>query len=163
MANADRPRGAKPTNREARVSKYQAGGAIYPGDFVKFDSDGEVVAASASNALCGVAAGYAAAQGDEILVYDAPDQEFVVQADSADIDAQTDINLNYNIVATAGNSTYKMSRMELDGDTGATTATLPLKLLRIDDRIDNALGASVDCIVVINNHQRKGSTGTAGV
>lgn len=163
MANADRPRGAKPTNREARIGKYVAGGAIRPGEFVKLDSDGEVVVAAASEALLGVAASKASAQGDEVQVYDNPEQEFVVQCDDASIASQSAFNLNYDIVATAADATYDMARMELDGDTGATTATLPLKAVRLDDRIDNDLGDKADVIVVINNHQRKGGTGTAGV
>lgn len=163
MANYDAPSGFKPVGRVKSKTKYQAGGAVYPGDAVKFDSDGEVVAASASDALCGVAATYASGQGEAVHVFDDPNQLFVCQSDGSDIDAQTDINLNYNIVATAGNSTYKVSRMELDANTGDTTATLPLKLLYIDNRPDNALGEFVDCIVKINNHQLGSHTGTAGV
>lgn len=162
MANADRPCGLEPFERVLRARDYKADGTIFPGDAVKLKDDGEVERAAASNALLGVALSYATA-GQKVLVADHPDQIFKVQSDSADVDAQTDINLNYNIVATAGDTTYRVSRMELDGDSGADTATLPLKLLKIDERVDNALGAAVDCIVVINNHQLKGGTGTAGV
>lgn len=162
MANLDQPRGAMPVEGAKRVRPYKAGATIYPGDFLHMEADGLVDPADASEAICGVAASYATS-GNEVLVYDDPDQLFAVQSDSADIDAQTDINLNYNIVATAGDSTYRRSKHELDGDSGATTATLPLKLLAIQPRPDNALGASVDCVVAVNNHQLKGSTGTAGL
>jgi hypothetical protein len=135
---------------------------VYPGDFVKFDSNGQVVAASAGDALCGVAAEYAVVNGD-LLVWDHPDQLFYCQADDATIDAQTDINLNYDILATAGSSAYKISRMEIDASTQATTATLPIKVLGIEARSGNALGANVSCVCKINNHQLGSHTGTAGV
>jgi hypothetical protein len=162
MANADRPRGAECQGECLRANRYVADEAIYPGDFVNANSSGKVEPADASEALLGVALGYASADGESIMIADHPAQRYILQADGSDIDAQTDFNLNFNIVATAGNSTYKLSRMELDSDSGATTATLPLKLLDYDIRPDNALGAQVDCIVEINNHQLKGGTGTVG-
>jgi hypothetical protein len=163
MANLDLPQGASPYGAVLSAKEYVAGAAVYPGDFVKMSGDGKIDPASAGDALLGVALGLAAADGQRVLVADHPDQRFLVQSDSADIDVQDDINLNYNIVATAANTTYKASRMELDGDTGATTATLPLKLLDINRSPKNALGANVECIVAINNHQLKGGTGTVGV
>lgn len=163
MANPDQPRGFAPKGVPLRENKYIAGGVVYPGDAVKLDANGKVVVGSASDALVGVANGYAAADGDAILVHDHPDQLFIVQADDATIDAQTDINLNYDILATAGSSAFRMSRMELDASTQNTTATLPLKLLGIEERPNNALGANVDCIVKINNHQLSAGTGAAGV
>lgn len=152
MANSDQPRGFRIKGNCLRVSPYVAGGTIYPGDAVHQENDGKVDAAAASEALCGVAASYAT-DGQTVLVYDHPDQKFVVQAAGASVSAQTDINLNYPITATAGSSTYKQSRQELDDSAGATTATLPLKLLAIDSREDNAFGANVDCVVIIANHQ----------
>lgn len=163
MANSDRPRGAEPYGRQRRITPYTAGATIYPGDFVHMEADGLVDPAAAAEAICGVAVSYAAASGDEVLVADDPDQQFIVQADGSDIDAQTDINLNYDILATAGDSTYRRSNHELDSSTGNTTATLQLKLIGIQPRVGNALGAQVDCIVTINNHQHKGGTGTAGL
>lgn len=160
MANADQPTGFKPRGPIKSVAVALAGGTIYPGDAIKRDANGKVVVVSASNASCGVALHYAVS-GDDVVYCDDPDQKYVVQADGSDIDAQTDINLNYNIVATSGDTAYKISRMELDSDTGATDSTLPLRLLSIDKRPDNALGAQVDCIVKINNHQDR--TGAEGV
>lgn len=162
MANADRPSGAECWGEVLRAQRYVADEAIYPGDFVNLNSSGKVEPADASEALLGVALGYASTDGDSVMIADHPDQMFRIQADDADIDAQTDMGLNYNIVATAGDSTYKLSRMELDSDSAATTASLPLKLLDWDRRPDNALGAQVDCIVKINNHELAGGTGTQG-
>lgn len=162
MANSDRPKGAECKGEPMRVNKYTAAEAIYPGDFVNMNADGKVEPADASEALLGAAVAYAGT--DEVCqVADDPQQLYVIQADDSDVDAQDDVNLNYNIVATAGDSSFRISRMELDADSGATTAALPLKLLEIDDRPDNALGDKVDCIVKINNHQLASGTGTAGV
>jgi hypothetical protein len=163
MANLDQPQGFRPKGMQARANVYVSAGVIYPGDCVSQEAGGRVAASAATSAICGVAIGYASAAGEDILVCDDPNQLFVCQADEADIDAQTDIGLNYDLLATAGSSAYRVSRMELDSSTGATTATLPLKLMGIEKRPDNALGAQVDCIVKINNHQLSASTGTAGV
>jgi hypothetical protein len=164
MANSSQPLGAKPFGMPVRSPNlWVSGGVVYPGDFVSTDSTGRVVAASATSAILGVAANYSSAAGASLLVYDDPDQRFVIQADDSTVDAQTDIGLNYDILATAGDSTYKVSRMQMDASTQATTATLPLKLLAIEPSVGNALGSYVKCIVKINNHQLGQSTGTAGV
>lgn len=162
MANKDQPTGFVPFGRVLSSESLVAGGTIYPGDLVKLVADGDVEVVSASDAACGVALSYATA-GEKVLVADHPNQKFIVQADESDINVLSDINLNYDVVATAGNSDYKISRMELDSSTGGTTATLPLKLLAIVERPDNAYGAQVDCVVKINNHQLASGTGTAGV
>ncbi len=159
MANKDMPKGAEPFGRIYELSAYEAEGTIYPGDFVKKHADGTVEVAAAGNALLGVALNYATA-GQQVLVADHPDQKFMVQADESDIDAQADIGLCADIVATAGNSTYKMSRMELDSSTIAT-ATAQLKILEIVKAPDNALGAQVKVVVRINEHQLADSS--AGV
>ena len=126
---------------------------MYPDDLVTLNSSGLVVAAAASQDLLGAARGFAAASGDQISVADHPDQQFVIQADETEIDAQTDVGQNANILATAGNSTYKVSRMELDSSTIASDSTLPLRILGIEAAVDNAFGAQAKCIVRINRHQ----------
>ncbi len=162
MANKDMVQGAMPFGRVLRAQTYLTEAAVYPGDFLKLNAGGTVEQAAASNACIGVAAHYAGAAA-EVLVYDDPQQLFMIQSDSADVDAQTDIGLNYNIVVASANTTYKRSGMELDGDTGATTATLPLRLVSMCPRVDNAFGANVLCVVRINNHQNGSHTGVAGV
>ncbi len=151
MANRDEPQGFRPKGEPLRMNKYIASAAIYPGDAVALASG--KVAPYSSGAALGVAASYAAADGDACMVYDAPDQLYIVQADETEVDAQADIGLQYAIVATAGNSAYRVSRQELDSSTGAADADKPLTLLAIEERPDNALGAQVDCIVKITRHQ----------
>lgn len=163
MANVARNQGARCEGVPLRVRTYQSGGAVYPGDLVKLDSSGQVVSASASDALVGAAVGYASASGKDIAVADHPDQLFLIYSDGSTPSAQTDLNLNYNFVAASADTSYKISRMVLDHTSGATTATLPLKLLGIESRPDSDLADGNDvCVVAINNHQLKGGTGTVG-
>lgn len=175
MANSDLPRGFKPYGRIGHVGIYVANGTIYPGDAVKQDAGAAqtaqgpyfrsaVVAGTAGAALIGVAANYATA-GQVVRVYDDPNQLFLGQCDESEFDSNADLNLNASILATAGNSTYKVSRMEVDSSTLATTATLELKVLGFLPRQDgkNAMGANAEVIFKINNHQLGSHTGTAGV
>lgn len=168
MANVDRPSGFKPYGPVLRLRRYRAAEALRQGDAVnrvggstETDGKSSVEMADASEALIGVAAHYVAAAGDDVLVWDHPDQEFEVQADGSDINNGVDIGLNYDLLATVGSG--QISAHELDSSTGATTATLPLKILRLKPAIDNALGAQAKVIVKINNHQLGSHTGTAGV
>lgn len=163
MANPDRPNGYRPAGEVLRSRDYVAQAAVYPGDLVKMNAAGTVEQAGTADACIGVALTYAAAAADTVKVADHPDQLFIGQADGADINVQTDILLNYQNLNTSANTTYKVSRMEVDSSTGATNSNYPLKLIDIDTRADNALGAQVDVIVKINNHQLAGGTGTVGV
>lgn len=164
MSNSNVPQGLIPHGKIYRARSYVAGGTVYVGDAVALDSAGKVVAASAgATPLLGSALSYATT-GQTISVADSPHQLYRIKASSTEIGAQTDINMNYNIVATGGSTTYKISRMALDSSSdGLSDTNMPVKLLGIDPRPDNALGAYVDCVVVINNHFLKGDTGTLGV
>lgn len=161
MANANRPMGAITKGDPLRQNTYIAGGTINIGDLVTLNSAGQVVVATASQALLGASNAYVVS-GQECQVWDHPDQLFIIQSDSADIDALTDMNLNYNIVAGSSPGA-RISGHVLDGDTGATTATLPLKLLELSKELGNGYGAYARCVVKINNHVLNGGTGTAGV
>lgn len=161
MANVSRPDGLKPAGRVIRLTRYLASGTIYPGDLVKLDSSGGVTACSAGDAAVGVSAEYGVAT-DSINVWDHPDQLFEAQADDSTIDAQTDLNLNYNIVAGSPNTTYRRSGMQIDASTQATNSNQQLKVLSVVPRPSNDLGDAVKCVCTINNHQHKGGTGTLG-
>jgi hypothetical protein len=152
MANQDRPKGFEPYGEVKSTLRCQAGSKVVAGELVARADDG-AVDAWASGDVLGVALSTAQAAGDTVLVSDSNDQKYICQADAGDIDAQTDIGLNYDVVATAEDSTYDIARMELDSSSGATTATLPIKLVEVDKRPDNAFGANVDCIVKINVNQ----------
>lgn len=164
MANPDLPKGFEPWGKLLRVGVYESGSAVYPGDVVMLASDGQVDPATAGVAtgVLGVALSYASASGVAIAVADHPDQLFACQADEADIDAQTDIGGCCDHIATAGSSTYKASRHELNSsDISATLATF--QLLRIEPNINNALGAQVKVVVKVAEHQLGHAAVTAGV
>lgn len=160
MANADRPKGCAPYGDIRRESPYIAGGTVYPGDVVTLNSSGQIVVASAgTNPNIGVAVHYATS-GNDVMVWDSPDQKFVIQSDDGTTLAQTAIGLNYNLTATAGNATYKQSRQELTSNSGATDSNLPFRLLGISREVNSVIGEFTQCVVDINNHQlRTGGVG----
>ena len=170
MANVDQPRGFRPYGELKHVGIYIAAGTIYPGDMVKQEAGAanttskrmRVEVAATAQALVGAALNYATV-GQVVRVADSPDQLFMAQGDGADFDDNADLGLNTEIVATAGDSTFKMSRMEVDTSELMTTATLVLKVVGIVPMEKNAFGANVNLIVKINNHQLGSHTGTAGV
>lgn len=148
-----------------RLNAYTSAGAIKIGDFVTLNSSGQVAVATATQALVGVCMSYCSASGVEVMVADHPEQEFLVTSSSSTPSALTDFNLNYNIVANT-TSGYEGNHT-IDGATGATTATLPLKALAATpvrgSTSAGTFGASGTAVCIINNHQRKGGTGSAGV
>lgn len=162
MANVDRASGFQPYEVIESESPYVAGGTVYPGDLVRMNNAGLIVAASAdTNPNLGVAAQYATS-GQEVKVWDHIDQKYQVQADaggSVSI-AQTNCGLNYQVVATGGSTAYKQSRQELDASSAATDSNLPLRMLAIAPAQNNAAGVNAKVIVVLNNIQVKaGSEG----
>ena len=151
MANTDRPRGGECYGRIKQTANLEAGSACYPGDFLILASDGQVDPAAATNDMIGMALNYASAAAVNVLVSVDPEQVYVLQADEADIDAQTDIGQTADLLATAANTTYKSSRHELDSS--SIGASQGFVILGIDKRPDNSLGTNVDCLVKINAHQ----------
>lgn len=166
MANPDIVTGFRPFGGSQRLTPYTAGGTIYKGDLVKADNTGRlVVAAAGTTALYGVAANYATS-GNEVLVWDDPDQQFVGQSDDAtEPAALTAMNLNYNIVVATASTLYRRSAMEIDGNTGATDSNLPIKAIRLAPAVDNAYGANAKIVCKINNHAlgSGGDVGTLGI
>lgn len=168
------------------------GTAIYVGDLVKFagsarDPSGvpTVTRAAAGDAVVGVVVGMmysgigdvqnvppvtsldlpvyrAASTNRYVLVADSPDLIFEAQTSAALTAA--DVGLNADIAATAGSTTTGTSAEVVDMATKATTATLQLKIVGWPQRPDNNLADTYTrAYVMINNHQLKGGTGTAGV
>ncbi len=167
MPNADRPNGFRPVTGSGRVNAYPLAAAnsiIGKGDLLERTSAGVVDRASTTSVqIVGVAAaGAAASSGGTILVWDDPNAEFVAQTDNGTgvITTQTGVNLNAAVVVT--DAVGGISREEIDESTGATTATLPLNIIKLYSSDDNAFGEFNRMVVTINNHVHK-STGTAGV
>lgn len=105
---------------------------------------------------------YNAASTERIVyVADDPDLVFEIQEDSAGtvLDA-TDVGLNVDLVYTHSVSTTSgKSGAELDRSTVNTTSTLQLKIRRLVNRVDNALGDSAKWEVTINLHTQRYLTG----
>ncbi len=165
MANRDEVNGFRPWGRALRETPYVAGGTFYKGDFVKFNGSGQVEICAAGAAGMVGCAMENAVSGQTVVVADHPDQEFIGQADDGTISAQTNCNLNYNIIVGTASTLYKRSGMEIDASTGATDSNLPLKVLRLAPSVDNAFGVNAKLVCKINNHQlgSGADVGTLGV
>jgi len=199
MANTNKVNGFRPVRYlngapwNGQANKYVIpagnGTATFIGDLVKADATGDdagyqtVVQAAASNAVLGVIVGmevtpgsldtpqYRAASTRRVVwVADDPNLIFEAQEDGdTDPLETTDIGLNINVVVGAGSTVTGASGMQIDSDTAATTATLPLRLMGVVQRPDNenVLSAGGQAYtrweVKINNHQLGSSTGVAGV
>lgn len=171
MANTDRPHGftvlgalhgGPPSIREYTLAA--ANTAIGKGDLVTLTTAGVIDQSAASDTqIVGVAmASAAASSGATIPVCDDPLVLLEAQTDdgTGTCTALTDMYGNCNIVA--GAATYGMSRMEIDEDTQAATATLPIKVIGLYPVADNAFGEFNRLLCIINNHVYK-STGVTGL
>ena len=86
-----------------------------------------------------------------VLVCDDPNVLFEVQEDSVGNNlAKTDLGNNFNLVS--GTNSGYLSGWMLDSSSAAVTATLQLKLVRLVQRKDNAIGQYAKWLVKINNH-----------
>lgn len=172
MPNVDFPFGFRPikkisdsqlTNEVGDISATNV--EIAPGDILDYQSDGFIGRASTSSrTIVGVAAeAKAANSGGTVRYVPAKGHQFVVQADEADIAAQTNLKLNYNFVDTAPSG--GRSQMELDSSSGAVTATLPLKAIRLYDGFGqgytNEFGDK--CKVVVEFNECAFSGGSVGI
>ena len=190
MANLDAPFGLRPArtsissqqqNRYRIAANYNT--SIFQGDLVAMVTGGgiERVAAGGSGFILGVLNGCeftdpttgkptfsnhypASTNASDIIanVIDDPNAVFEIQADAAF--PVTDLAGNYDILATAGDTTSGTSRIELEvGTSDSTVATLPLKAIDISQDPENSdtSTANTNVIVKINNHLF--SAGTAGL
>lgn len=153
MANLDMPRGFECKGVPLRINKYESGSACYPGDLVTLASDGQVDPCAAGTIVLGVCMNYVSGAGLPVLVADHPDQLIIGQVAASEINVQTDLGNVCDIIATAGSSTYKASRQEIDGSTQAGGSSAQLMLLGIVDAPNNILGEFVDVICKISEHQ----------
>jgi len=173
MANANRPKGATPVrsldgSTAIPVNPYTVdssnGTAIFLGDFVAREADGNIAPAAAGGVILGVAVGVAdgyddlskrylaASTAGTVYVVDDPSIIFEVQED----DGGTALTAaargaNVEIVAGAGSTTTGISAHELDQDS-VTNLTAQLRLIGLTPRANNAYGDNADWEVLINEH-----------
>jgi len=85
-------------------------------------------------------------------VCDDPTMLYTIQSDESVVRAS--VGLNFSVVQTAGNTAIGMSKIALDGNTGNTTNTLPVRLVDFNRNQvvpANAVGdAFTDVIVRLN-------------
>jgi hypothetical protein len=157
------------------------GTALYIGDPVilagSADSAGvaSVTRASASAAITGVVVGFgdatsmtagyrAASTAAYVNVVHGADVLFEIQEDSVGgALAATDIGLNANIIVASGSAYTKRSGVMLDTNTKATDAALPLKIVGLAQRPDNAIGDYANVLVRLNNVTDDAATVSAGI
>jgi hypothetical protein len=143
----DNPPGTLPEINKATA----AGGNYISGVIVGFDNNPDDLSTVYNKA------------STERMVYvvDDPDIVFMIQEDSAGTAlAATSVGLNADLVYTHSGSTASgKSGAELDRSTANTTNTLQLKILRLLNRVDNAIGDSAMWEVMINLHTQRYLTG----
>jgi len=188
MSNVDRPNGFRPVmhiNGNPYTGGYRkyfsASDNLAKGDLVEADGTGSAQGypscgrAEASDVIQGVVVGWevnpdglennyhVASAVYAVFIADDPDLILEAQSDDGTL-VVADVGQNVNFVVAALDTTTGASNMEIDGDTGATTATLPLKIIQFVDRIDNdTSSANHRLLVAFNNHKFKGGTGTLGL
>lgn len=98
-----------------------------------------------------------------VMVADDPDIVFEVQ-ESATITGVTQVEavgLNTDLVIGSGNATTGTSATEIDSSVTPVTTTLTVRLLRLVNRPDNALGANARWEVCFIEHSGLSATGIA--
>ena len=168
-----------------------ATGATYVGDLVQLGAAGgiagqevngidceglpTVIPATAGSGGVGVVVGFLPLQTnletkyrvdstDRIaLVVDDPGVIFEIQEVSGGTAlTSTEVGLNANIVAGAGNTTTGVSGFEVNNSGEAATADLDLRLMGLVKRPDNAYGEHAKWLVLISTHQLNTMTGITG-
>ena len=150
MANLDWPSGLRPIGNgrggtAPQITKYtrSSTGALYEGALLIKDTTGPVAyngtTADHAYQVIGVAAHYHGASETDVYVYDDPDQEFLVQGDSAVTTPLLKVTWMGPVTAVTGNATTLQSKTELD--TSSLTATYAafdcLQIVRLWDAQDN--------------------------
>ena len=148
--------GADPTGKYPLCSQYIAAQTDVVGACVGFGDSPKIMANVSDLSL----RRRVKATDKYIAVVDDPDVIFRIQEDGDTTPvAAASVGLNAEIIVGAGNTLTGASGMELDSDTVNTTATLPLRVLRLDPSEGNVLGAFADWLVLLNTNYHRNTTG----
>ena len=145
-----------------RFGANGSGPDIFRGDMVKLEADGNVRSDTVGNtdSHLGIYVGIdgvelrSVGNTEALGYYDASEGQtegliiivglgLIVEAQEdgvGDLLEELDRGMNVEIIATTGNLVTGLSQQEIDSSSDATTATLPLTLLRLVDRPDNQYG-----------------------
>lgn len=163
MANKDYPQGFRPYGEIKQVVVMESGSAVYAGEFVALASDGQVDAVAAGGDILGLCLDNAAASGAKVRVSVSPEQVYIGQASSTQIDAQTDVGNLCDVLATAEDATYAAARHEIDSSTIGTGSGGQLMILGLHGQVGNAFGEFAEVLCKINEHQAFGTDDFAGI
>lgn len=95
-----------------------------------------------------------------VMVADDPDLLFQIQEDSVGgALAATSVSLNADLIAGTGSTTTGQSGWMLDSSTAATTATLQLRIVEMQDVEGNDIGATAKWLVSMNLSSQRNPTG----
>ncbi|MBT9169403.1 MAG: hypothetical protein DDT19_02762 [Syntrophomonadaceae bacterium] len=155
MDNA--PFGFRPLQSGARIRKYRVPAtnlAIHVGDVLRMTPTGEVDLLTApGDWVSGIAAEFkAASSGGDILVFDNPDEEFVVQSTGTASMLQTHVGNLINPSIAGGNPTTRISRHGVDIATVGTSSALTFIIKALSDDYGNVPGQFARVVVTTNRH-----------
>jgi hypothetical protein len=166
MANVNNPYGFRCLGRTLdggapQVEEFDKvvgyGTTIFPGDLVNQVADGsiEVSITPGTTLISGVALNYGAlSTATKHLVTVSPGAVFEAQENAGSALVAADNGLLCNAVLTAGDTTKKQSKHQINSTGKDVTATLDLKLLMLLKVPNNDYGAYSRWEVVINKHRR---------
>lgn len=192
MANSNAPTGLTPRryrngapwNGVCRTYYVPATDAtpLFVGDPVIIAGDGDTFgtptvtrATAATGRITGVVVGFrpsapfppmsrAASTAGYVLVADDPELLFEVQEDSVGgALAATNIGQNISLVAGNGNAATGQSGWQIQSSTAATTNTLQMRIVEMEQRADNVIGANAKWLCAINLPTETGAAGSTGV
>lgn len=181
MANTNSPRGARPvafangapyTGQTQEVYVDSSNGtAIFPGDFVKQEDDGNFAPAAAGDRIYSRCAGFridpsvaaimhpgylpASTAGYMLVDAGASELLYEIQEDSVGGSLTSAASgSNVDIVAGAGNTTSGLSGHQIDSSTSTDGApgSAQLRLVELSKRADNEAGTYAKWLVRINEH-----------
>jgi hypothetical protein len=162
MANSDRPRGFVPVAHmsggqiKPRAYSMDDAASIYKGDLVITSIMGRVKlgAAAAANTAIGIAAEtITGGDDDKILVWDDPNIIYEVQGYTGVTFTEGMVLENADHVANSPDTTYNISRQELD--TGGSGTKGQFLILGKAEKPGNEWGEHVKLLVVFNTHFTK--------
>lgn len=175
MSNVDRPMGAipvgtisgSPVNGAVREYPVDASNAtaIFPGDFVTLETDGNVTPAAAGGVILGVCVGVKvdrsvaatehpgylpATTAGDIMVSVGPDVIYEVQEDGVGgaLDAGA-IGSNIDHIAGAGSTDTGRSAHELDSSSATAAGSAGLRIIGFSKRVDNEVGSANGKLLVV--------------
>lgn len=176
MANVDRPNGFRPVGTlsgspwQGAVRKYPVDAsnatAIFEGDAVTLETDGNVTPAAAGGVILGICVGVVidrsvaatehpgyipASTAGYVLVCTAPDALYEVQEDSVggDLDAAS-VGANIDHIAGAGSATTGQSGHEIDSSSLTAAGSAGFRIVALSDRPDNAVGTNAKWLVRVH-------------